>query len=195
MARWEPGHGGFKWRHPWKQYLKVGSLSRECAYKLDALNAYLDQNKQVQITGTNLATRSKIEEQCTIISSETGKAIKELASTMKRMKRCTTTVDAHLSKAKKAAEILKSQLNNRLLLEESGGSSVLEIIAIGSVCSILIDIIECVENITKSVEQLGIEADFHQLTPAAVQPISVDIIITIDIASLDHNNANSSASE
>ncbi|MCD7461653.1 hypothetical protein HAX54_046736 [Datura stramonium] len=31
FARWEPGHGQFKYRHPWKQYLKIGGLIRQCA--------------------------------------------------------------------------------------------------------------------------------------------------------------------
>ncbi|EYU18118.1 hypothetical protein MIMGU_mgv1a0184771mg, partial [Erythranthe guttata] len=31
LAQWEPCHGRFIFRHPWKQYLKIGTFSRECA--------------------------------------------------------------------------------------------------------------------------------------------------------------------
>ncbi|WVZ05379.1 hypothetical protein V8G54_018725 [Vigna mungo] len=42
LARWKPGHGRFPLRHPWTQYLKIGTLIRECAYKIETLNNYLN---------------------------------------------------------------------------------------------------------------------------------------------------------
>ena len=42
FAWWEVGHGKFLFRHPWKQYLKVGFSTRQCAYHMEALNGYLD---------------------------------------------------------------------------------------------------------------------------------------------------------
>lgn len=47
FARWEPGHGRFHFRHPWKQYLKIGVLARQCAYRIDALNGYINPDLQV----------------------------------------------------------------------------------------------------------------------------------------------------
>lgn len=47
FAKWEPGHGRFRYRHPWKHYLIVGSLTRECAYRIDALNGHLFSHLQV----------------------------------------------------------------------------------------------------------------------------------------------------
>ncbi|KAL2328406.1 hypothetical protein Fmac_021833 [Flemingia macrophylla] len=47
FARWEPGHGKFKFRHPWDLYLKIGAISRQCAYRMEALNAHLNSNIQV----------------------------------------------------------------------------------------------------------------------------------------------------
>ncbi|KAJ6963982.1 hypothetical protein NC652_002306 [Populus alba x Populus x berolinensis] len=34
-------------RHPWKLYLKVGTLARECAYRIEALNGCLNADIQV----------------------------------------------------------------------------------------------------------------------------------------------------
>lgn len=45
FARWEPCHGRFRFRHPWQQYLKIGNLSRQCAYRIDALNGFLNSAK------------------------------------------------------------------------------------------------------------------------------------------------------
>ncbi|KAM0011850.1 putative aluminum-activated malate transporter [Helianthus debilis subsp. tardiflorus] len=47
FAWWEPGHGKFRFSHPWKQYLKIGVLMRQCGYHIEALNAYLDEKFQV----------------------------------------------------------------------------------------------------------------------------------------------------
>jgi hypothetical protein len=48
LARWELWNCRFGFRHPWKQYLKIGALSRECAYKVDVLNSYLNSKIQVK---------------------------------------------------------------------------------------------------------------------------------------------------
>ncbi|WCJ40091.1 aluminum-activated malate transporter 1 [Euphorbia peplus] len=188
LARWEPCHGRFKFRHPWKQYLKVGSLSRECAYKIDALNTYLSSNNQ-----TADEIRSRIEEQCRTISVESGNALKELATTIKTMTSCKSKADAHISKAKEAAEILKSRF-----LEQTHEGPVSEIIRVASVASTLMDVIECIGRIGKCVEQLAVEAYFNtckNLPPTyefhrgTVQPVS-DVVI-VDIASVDHTNSSS----
>ncbi|GMN18801.1 hypothetical protein TIFTF001_046848 [Ficus carica] len=47
LARWELRHGPFIYRHPWKQYLKVANLARQCAYKIEALYGYLKSETQV----------------------------------------------------------------------------------------------------------------------------------------------------
>uniref|UniRef100_A0A251V1Z7 Putative aluminum-activated malate transporter n=1 Tax=Helianthus annuus TaxID=4232 RepID=A0A251V1Z7_HELAN len=47
MARWEPPHGRFKFRHPWKQYLKVGASMRSCAYCIETLSGFI--NSEVQM--------------------------------------------------------------------------------------------------------------------------------------------------
>lgn len=47
FAWWEPGHGRFRFSHPWKQYLKTGVLIRQCAYHIEALNGYLNTDIQV----------------------------------------------------------------------------------------------------------------------------------------------------
>ncbi|KAJ1259275.1 hypothetical protein BS78_10G141300 [Paspalum vaginatum] len=39
LARWEPAHGSFGFRHPYHLYHKVGAAMRSCAYCVDALAA------------------------------------------------------------------------------------------------------------------------------------------------------------
>eukprot|EP00257_Ricinus_communis_P013854 XP_015571390.1 aluminum-activated malate transporter 2 [Ricinus communis] len=90
LAKWEPSHGGFRFCHPWKQYLKIGSLTRECAYKIEALNNSLHSKIQ-----TSTGIQKKFAESCIKLSVESGKALKELSSATKKMKR-SNSVAHHL---------------------------------------------------------------------------------------------------
>lgn len=47
FARWEPAHGRFAFRHPWKQYLKIGTAMRYCAYCVEALNSSINSEIKV----------------------------------------------------------------------------------------------------------------------------------------------------
>lgn len=47
FAGWEPGHGRFKFRHPWKQYLKIRDLAKECARHIEALSGYTNSMTRV----------------------------------------------------------------------------------------------------------------------------------------------------
>ncbi|KAJ6750472.1 hypothetical protein OIU85_001048 [Salix viminalis] len=106
FAAWEPGHGRFPYRHPWKLYLKVGTLARECAYRIEALNGYLNADMQESSEVSNV-----IQEACTIMSVESGKALKELALAIKTMVQ-PSSADSHIDKAKSSAENLKSLLKS-----------------------------------------------------------------------------------
>lgn len=52
FASWEPKHGKFSFRHPWKQYLKIGSLTRQCAYQIESLNGYVNPT-DIQVIQTH----------------------------------------------------------------------------------------------------------------------------------------------
>lgn len=47
FARWEPAHGGFNFRHPWKDYLELGSLLRSSACCIDTLSGIVSDTKVV----------------------------------------------------------------------------------------------------------------------------------------------------
>ncbi|XP_039014193.1 aluminum-activated malate transporter 7-like [Hibiscus syriacus] len=166
FARWEPGHGPFGYRHPWEMYLKVGNLTRECAYKLEALNSYL--NCKIQ---TPAEIRGKIQVPCKRVSLECSRALKEMASTFRKMVQ-TRSVIVHIESSKKAAEELKNVLNTNLWAEEA---DLLEIIPAASVASLLPEIIECIEKISEAVNELGKAASFRK-SNATVLPKQPDTI-------------------
>ncbi|RRT73821.1 hypothetical protein B296_00032990 [Ensete ventricosum] len=49
LARWEPAHGRFGFRHPWKQYLKVAAAMRNCAYCVEALHGCSNSEAKVML--------------------------------------------------------------------------------------------------------------------------------------------------
>uniref|UniRef100_A0A7N0VH89 Aluminum-activated malate transporter n=1 Tax=Kalanchoe fedtschenkoi TaxID=63787 RepID=A0A7N0VH89_KALFE len=89
FARWEPFHGRFRLKHPWKLYLDVGVQARQVAYLIDALNGHLTQ------ANVPLEFQSLIQEPCKKICSESSKALKALSCSIKD-----TTIDP-LKKKKK----------------------------------------------------------------------------------------------
>ncbi|XP_073269826.1 aluminum-activated malate transporter 2-like [Primulina huaijiensis] len=81
FAKWEPCHGGFMYRHPWKQYLKIGNLTRQCACRVEALNGgYINS----RIHGPE-GIMGMVQESFSSMSSECGKVLKELAWSIETM--------------------------------------------------------------------------------------------------------------
>ncbi|KAG2683114.1 hypothetical protein I3760_10G017400 [Carya illinoinensis] len=156
LARWEPGHGLFGMRHPWKQYLKIGALSRQCAYHIETLNGYIDTDIQAP-----LEFRNKIRESTTKMSSESSKALKALASAIQTMTD-PSAANNHVEMSKTAIKELKIALKDDSVLENV---DLVAIIPIASVTSMLTEITRCVERISESVHELASLAHFNGVEP------------------------------
>ncbi|KAK4607202.1 hypothetical protein RGQ29_001144 [Quercus rubra] len=154
LARWELWHYRFGFCHPWKQYVKVGTLTRQCAYKIDALNNYL--NSEIQ---TFNEFGCKIQDPSTKICSESGKALRELASAVKKMNQ-STSVNAHIENLKIATENLKSMLDTYHLKD----AKLQDVIPPAEVALTLIDVVPCIVKIADAVHELASLAHFK--TPA-----------------------------
>ncbi|XP_057466883.1 aluminum-activated malate transporter 8-like [Actinidia eriantha] len=153
FAWWEPGHGSFQFRHPWKQYLKIGVLIRKCAYQIDALSAYINSNIQ-----TPTEFKSKIQKPCMKMSSEFGKALKELATAIKTMRNPSST-SIHIENSKVAIDELKIAMD--VALKER--FDLLKIVPAITVASILMDIFKSIEEISDSIHELSHQAQFKNV--------------------------------
>ncbi|XP_074293973.1 aluminum-activated malate transporter 2-like [Silene latifolia] len=154
LASWEPSHGRFRFRHPWKQYLKVGALTRRCAYRIDALNNYLNSDVQIPVE-----IQESMKEACTKLSLELGNVLKEIAQGIKKMKTIPTS-KTHLNKAKLASQELKSLLQVKSMWEKY---NLLDILPTATVASILIDIVDCIEELSDEVHELASMAHFKSI--------------------------------
>ncbi|KAH6773007.1 hypothetical protein C2S51_011411 [Perilla frutescens var. frutescens] len=177
FAKWEPRHGKFKYRHPWEQYLKIGSVTRECAYKIDALNCYL--NSEVQ---TPLELRTKLQESCTKITSECSSALTELAIGVRTMT-CSSSTEIHIVNAKSAAKNLKALLQTGLWPD----TDFLHIIPAVTVASLLIELVSCTVKIADSVEKLATMAKFKKPDPKMNRQTSLQKVKRIPSIEVSHN--------
>ncbi|WVZ04876.1 hypothetical protein V8G54_018222 [Vigna mungo] len=189
FARWEPGHGRFRFRHPWKQYLKIGALTRECAYNIKILNNYL--NPEIP---TSLEFECKIQDPCTKMISESNKALNMISSSIKTMTHPSAT-KTHIENQKAAVEELKFVL--KIIFLEAG---LLSITPVTPVTLIFEEIIKSVEKIYESVSELSNLAYFKSVAESNMSPKKpnllhrgiikpvVDIENTVDHVAISDNH-------
>ncbi|GLJ22635.1 hypothetical protein SUGI_0426010 [Cryptomeria japonica] len=85
FAGWEPRHGRFRYRHPWKQYVKIGANLRHLAYSIVALHGCLRSEIQ-----TPLSVRWVLKRPCLKLSEEATKILRELSYSIRHTRRCGT---------------------------------------------------------------------------------------------------------
>ena len=101
----------------------------------------------------------KIQDPSTKICSESGKALRELASAVKKMNQ-STSVNAHIENLKIATENLKFMLDIYHLKD----AKLQDIIPPAEVALTLIDVVPCIVKIADAVQELASLAHFK--TPA-----------------------------
>lgn len=87
FARWELPHGRFFFRYPWKLYVKVGSMTRYCAYCVEALNGLLNSEIQAPRAG-----RERLKMPCIDIGRESANVLRELADSIRTMRSRNSTI-------------------------------------------------------------------------------------------------------
>lgn len=106
FARWEPPHGRFFFRYPWKLYVKVGGMTRYCAYCVEALNGLL--NSEIQ---TPRAGRKSLKMPCIDIGRESVNVLRELADSIRtrRSRNSTIMIDRLAAMVENLQNSLRSQ--------------------------------------------------------------------------------------
>ncbi|KAL5747704.1 hypothetical protein ACOSP7_024720 [Xanthoceras sorbifolium] len=179
FARWEPAHGRFNFRHPWKQYLKIGASMRSCAYCIEALNGYINSENQAPEF-----IKKHLSNTCLRAGSNSSSVIKELAKTIKTMKK-SPTIDLLVGEMNSAVQDLQNEFkflsclsnSNSPPLEEAATPEnkktekpqkttiatipLMDIISAVTFASLLIEIASRIEAIVEAVEELGHLAKFE----------------------------------
>ncbi|KAJ8426538.1 hypothetical protein Cgig2_003659 [Carnegiea gigantea] len=145
FARWEPCHGRFRLHHPWKLYLKIGALTRQCAYQIETLSGYI--NCDVKAT---LEFPRRIKESCIRMSLELSKTLRTLASSIETMTH-PKKGGIHIESLKDAARELKSILSTMSLCSSN---DLLELVPDATAASILVNITDSVEKMSELFKSL-----------------------------------------
>lgn len=173
LARWEPSHGPFSFRHPWSQYLKIGAAMRHCAYCIEALYGCI--HSEIQAAGPVKKHLSKV---CTNLSLECSKVLKEAANSIKTMK-ASSVIEVMVADMNYAVEGVHDAL--RTLPQAAGAAAdhstdqekeqvisaapapvmlLMEALPLVSVSSLLIEISARIEEVVDAVEDLAELAGF-----------------------------------
>ncbi|XP_065638100.1 aluminum-activated malate transporter 10 [Quercus suber] len=106
LARWEPAHGRFNFRQPWKQYLKIGTSMRKCAYCSEALNSCINSKTQAPDY-----LKKHLSDVCMVLSTNSSKVLKELVITMKTLTK-SSKIDLLIGEMNLAVQKLQDSLNS-----------------------------------------------------------------------------------
>ena len=145
LARWEPPHGRFRFRHPWDQYQKIGAQSRQCAYLMETLCVYAGSN--------NVELPKHLGEVCVELSSKCSKALTEAASAMRTMTAPSAAAKCYMDAANSAAMQLRASFSENSIVPK-------EILRAAPIVSLSTEIVRCVGEIVASVEELARLARF-----------------------------------
>ncbi|KAI3980161.1 hypothetical protein MKX01_033302 [Papaver californicum] len=157
FARWEPPHGSFRFNYPWKHYLVIGKVTRQCAYRIEELHNCITSKINAQSEFVKI-----IQASCMELSKESGTTLQELSAAVKQ-KTYPKAVPQHIKNLKKTAANLKTVLKT-VSLENA---NVLEDVMSGAmVASLLVDIVGCIEDIAESITELAFLAKFKGADPA-----------------------------
>ncbi|XP_057981268.1 aluminum-activated malate transporter 10 [Malania oleifera] len=184
FARWEPAHGRFNFRHPWKQYLKIGATMRSCARCIETLNSCISSDTQAPEY-----VKKYISKVSTGLSSSSSNILKELAITMRTMKR-SSKIDSLVNEMNVAVQDLQNALQslpNQLMAPSlptaiDGSSDAkgepetqttttpfAEVLPLATFASLLIEIASRIERIIDEVGELASSARFKPATDKSLR--------------------------
>ncbi|KAL3536682.1 hypothetical protein ACH5RR_000048 [Cinchona calisaya] len=176
FARWEPTHGNFNFRHPWKEYLKVGASMRDCAYYVETLNGIINSNFEPPEF-----LKKHLGGICKKLSSSSSDILKELAimmRTMTKSSRIGLVVEEMNFSVEDLQNALKSLPNQSVSSPEVTAADscndteegepntkpqivpLMEIVPLVTAASLLIEIAAKVEGIVEATNHLASRAEF-----------------------------------
>ncbi|KAM3230756.1 hypothetical protein ACQJBY_061128 [Aegilops geniculata] len=152
FAKWEPRHGQFRFRHPWSQYQKLGTLCRQCASSMEALASYVITTSKTQYPATaNPELSFKVRKTCGEMSSHSSKVLRELAMATRTMT-VPSPANITMAIAVKAAESLRTEL--------AKNTALLQVMHVAVAATLLADLVDRVKEIAECVDVLARLAHF-----------------------------------
>ncbi|XP_074583360.1 aluminum-activated malate transporter 10-like [Curcuma longa] len=172
LAKWEPPHGRFRFRHPWSQYLKVAAAMRYCAYCMEALNGCVASEIKA-----SEKMKSHLRGVCVKLSSDSSRVLKELSSSIRSMEE-SRIIPCLVTEMKNGAQELQAALRSLPEQLSAGGAeetaagggrgekqtvtvSLMEAMPLITAASLLAEVSERVEGVVEAVGALAALARFE----------------------------------
>ncbi|PKA47830.1 Aluminum-activated malate transporter 10 [Apostasia shenzhenica] len=167
LARWEPPHGRFGIKHPWKSYKKVGVAIRYSASCIETLHSYLKFEENIRAPESIRNHLSSAFMRLCFCSSST---LKELMNSMKEMKKSSTMGDlvANMNYAEEELQLALKTLPNLIIrlklyktsnINNSGmenmSSRFVEVVPLVTVSSLLMEISTRIKSINDEFNDLA----------------------------------------
>lgn len=158
LARWEPAHGKFGFRHPYGQYAKLGAAMRHCAYCVETLNSCVGADVQAPEHVKRL-----LGDVCTRLGVQCGRVLREASSSFAEMT-VSRTLDFVVADMNTAVHELQGDLRElpvSLAKESAAGSaSLIDAMPLFTVASLLVEISARVETVVDAVDTMASLASF-----------------------------------
>ncbi|CAL5015399.1 unnamed protein product [Urochloa decumbens] len=159
LARWEPPHGRFGFRHPYAQYRNVGAAMRHCAYCVEALAACVRSATQPPPAPPGHASRRNghLGGACTQVAALCGRVLREASGSVAAMA-TSGALDLAVAEMGDAVRELQDDLralppSTLLMLDEAA--------QLFTVTSLLIEVSARIEGVVDAVDTLARLANFR----------------------------------
>ncbi|KAF8651878.1 hypothetical protein HU200_063126 [Digitaria exilis] len=168
LARWEPPHGGFGFRHPYGQYKNVGAAMRHCAYCVEALTGCVRSAGEVH--PAKAPGRRQLADACTRVAARCARVLREASGSVRSMT-TSRALDMAVADMNAAVEEMQADLrsipSSCLLLAGSAAentaatSALMDAAAqLFTVTSLLIEVSSRIEGVVDAFDTLARLANF-----------------------------------
>ncbi|GJN02033.1 hypothetical protein PR202_ga19346 [Eleusine coracana subsp. coracana] len=175
LARWEPAHGRFGFRHPYAQYTHVGAAMRRCAYCVEALAACArassaDDQSQTHPPHDHAAKRH-LAGACTRVAAQCARVLREAAGSVQTMTAASRSTDLAVAEMNGAVLEMRAELRalpSKLTTvmettaeQELTAALMMDAAQLFTVTTLLVEVAARVEGVVDAVDTLATLAGFQ----------------------------------
>ncbi|CAL5053015.1 unnamed protein product [Urochloa decumbens] len=192
LARWEPAHGAFRFRHPYPLYQKIGNAMRCCAYCVDALAA------AAAGSGPQSHAKKHLAGACAALSRHCAATLREASGSVATMTR-SGRLALVVGDMNAAAEELRDELTCLAALLEDDDVDVdspdaadlpepppplIEVLPLFTAASLLLEICARAEGVVAAVDNLATAARFKKADHDEGNALGLDVEAVVPAAAM-----------
>ncbi|KAL5215820.1 hypothetical protein ABZP36_007221 [Zizania latifolia] len=186
LARWEPPHGRFAFRHPYGQYKNVGAAMRHCAYCVEALSGCI-LSAEAQ---TPERVKRHLADACTRVATRCAAVLREASSSITAMT-APRSLDFTVAEMNTAVQELQSEVRAlpSKLVEEEESAQLMDAVQLFTVISLLIEVSTRIEGVVDAVDTLATLAAFKSVDDEMPAEADAKLQTVSDLDSIEPEGA------